>query len=176
MGNPCYSSQCLENGPPQGRYRLWRKAAARLRSEATGPQGEETWPKYRCRMPSMWPHLCVQLQDVFSPTASKTSLLLAMDYHEQKVKYSEHKNKQKVKYNSKELTYPKLWFWISLLPSPNWQLLHKYIHHRVSRDEVSPVVKFFWNFGEGRNLQNRWLSCHFCTKKFQALAWIRREK
>ena len=92
IGNPCNRSQCLENGHPQGRYRLRRKAAARLRSKATGPQGDETDPS----TPVACPHLCVQLQDVFSPTTSKSSLSLAMDYHDQKVKYSEQKvNKKK---------------------------------------------------------------------------------
>ena len=98
----CNRPQCLENGPPQGRYRLWRKAAARLWTEAIGPEGEETWTKYCCRMPSVWPHLCVQPRAACSPTASLAHSSLAPDglqWPESQIFRAQ--NKSKVKYNSK---------------------------------------------------------------------------
>ena len=41
--------------------------------EASGPQGEKTRPNFYCRMPTVWPHLCVQLWAAISSTASLTS-------------------------------------------------------------------------------------------------------
>lgn len=83
-------------------------------------------------------------------------------------------NKSKVKCYAKG-AYPRLWFGIKL-SSSTCQLLHSYIHHCVSWDEVNPVAKFCYNFGKGKNLQNLWFSSHFGTKKFPALAWMKREK
>lgn len=83
-------------------------------------------------------------------------------------------NKSKVKCYAKG-AYPKLWFGMKLLSSSTCQPLHIYIHHCVSRDEVNPVAKFCYNFGKGKNLQNLWFSSHFGTKKFPALAWMKRE-
>lgn len=83
-------------------------------------------------------------------------------------------NKSNVKCYAKG-AYPKLWFGMKLICSSNCQLLHIYIHHCVSWDEVNPVAKFCYNFGKGKNLQNLWFSSHFGTKKFPALAWMKRE-
>ena len=42
--------------------------------------GEKTWPNFYCRMPTVWPHLCVQLWAAFSPTAI-TDVFVARDGH-----------------------------------------------------------------------------------------------
>ena len=63
-------------------HSLHFSASVRPGPETSGPQGEKTWSNFYCRMPTVWPHLCVQLWAAFSPTVSLTSSSLATDIHD----------------------------------------------------------------------------------------------